>query len=288
MTTNAIPESHGALISLATLALAGAQSLGQQIDLRQCTAAAIAVDLYAVTGEPGNDTPSSGAQGVLNRARADSVQARAAYRDEVAAGCDFCARAVGLLKNMLGRQWNARWAEAGFSDGSLRIPRKPLAKLTQLRAYFRAHPEHENAPLDVSAARADALIASIAAAEYAAEAGKAQRVGSKQVRDAAIKQLRRRMSALRNEITLLLKPSDPRWYEFGFRRPDDGRIPAKVSGLLVTPGLPSEVIVQWERASLAENYRVTWKLKDAESEPPPQPSPWRGHRDQRQRAEFLR
>jgi hypothetical protein len=88
-----------------------------------------------------------------------------------------------------------------------------------------------------------------------------------QERDEAIRKLRRRLSALRNELTLLLGVDDPRWYQFGFSRPADGRIPAIVEGVEITSSGAGTLLVRWEAASLAENYRVTRQIQGVDLQP---------------------
>jgi hypothetical protein len=58
-------------------------------------------------------------------------------------------------------------------------------------------------------------------------------------------------------VASLIADDDARWYEFGFRRPIDGHIPSIVEDLDVSPGLPGELVVSWEPASLADSYAVT-------------------------------
>jgi hypothetical protein len=79
--------------------------------------------------------------------------------------------------------------------------------------------------------------------------------------------LRRRLSALRNELTMLIGVDDPRWYHFGFNRPVDGRIPEPVTGLTVAPVGPGALQVRWEPSSLADNYRVTRQIQGVDPEP---------------------
>jgi hypothetical protein len=122
--------------------------------------------------------------------------------------------------------WNAKWHAAGFVSGSFRQPADPVLRLGLFRAYFRLHPEHENAPLEITAAQANSILAAIDTAQSLSDTSAALEATAIQERDEAVRKLRRRLSALRNELTLLLGVDDPRWYQFGFTRPADGRTPA--------------------------------------------------------------
>lgn len=62
----------------------------------------------------------------------------------------------------------------------------------------------------------------------------------------------------------MLDSLDGQWLEFGFRLPGGGQIPAEVESLILTAGLPGTVLVEWQAASLADNYRVTWRPSSAE------------------------
>jgi len=65
------------------------------------------------------------------------------------------------------------------------------------RAYFRLHPEHENATLKLTAAEADVLLTAIDLATSNSSSKAALEATTKQERDEAIQQVRRRLSALK-------------------------------------------------------------------------------------------
>jgi hypothetical protein len=59
-----------------------------------------------------------------------------------------------------------------------------------------------------------------------------------------------------------------RWRTFGFARPIDRRIPKVVTGLTVRAGtMAGEIIVQWDPAIGAENYRVLRQVQTVEDKP---------------------
>jgi hypothetical protein len=188
-------------------------------------------------------------------------------RSALGIGREFCVNATNILKPHLGYRWNAKWHAAGFVSGSLRQPADPVPRLGLFRAYFRLHPVHENVPLEITAAQADSVLAAIDAAQSLSDTSAALEATTKQERDEAIRKLRRRLSALRNELALLLTDDDPRWYQFGFNRPTDGRIPAIVEGVVITPADAGTLQVRWEASSLAENYRVTRQIQGVDLQP---------------------
>jgi hypothetical protein len=225
---------------------------------RQNTAAKIGTEIVDLTGPVGAPpTPPTGKIGILNDARQQSTDAQAALRAVIEAGRQLAMQSIDVLRPILGRRWNSRWNAAGFSSGSLAVPRDPYRLLIDLREYFRRNSAHEVPAVGVTAAALDAQIVAIDAARRDVDRAQAAKTAALDARNDAQLALQRRLSALRYELGSLLAGDDSRWYEFGFRRPIDGRIPAMVEGLTVTPGLPGELVVSWEPAPLAESYAVT-------------------------------
>jgi hypothetical protein len=157
---------------------------------------------------------------------------------------------------------------AGFSEGTLRLPRNPVSLLLELRAYFAMNTPHELPANGVTAAQANTLALAIAAAELAeGNAIDARNIATK-ARNESFNRLRDRIVGLRNELEQLMEPDDMRWRTFGFARPIDRRIPKMVTGLtLRAGGQPGEIIVEWPAAIGAENYRVLRQVQTVDNEP---------------------
>ena len=136
---------------------------------------------------------------------------------------DFCHLGIGILKPILGHRWNGDWLAAGFASKRVAVPRVPLALLVEFRAYLTAHPDRASASLHFTAADAQAHVEAVQAATQLRDTAKGARWSVKAGRDDALRQLRKRLSALRAELAQLLSPMDDRWYAFGFRRPADGK-----------------------------------------------------------------
>ena len=168
----------------------------------------------------------------------------------------FCASAVNLLKNYLGNQWNSQWQGAGFVNGSLAIPDDPVPLLGTLRAYFVAHPGHENSQLEISAADCAARLLAVSNARATSNQSVQDMGTAKGVNDTALKTLYKRMTGLRGELQQLLAKDDPRWYAFGFDRPADGWGPGPVEHLVLTPAGTGKVFADWDDARRAERYRI--------------------------------
>jgi hypothetical protein len=258
MTIRTIPQSIPALVTACARALAGAQSLGVTLSLAQNTATKIQTDYHDYVGVPGSTT-ELGKRGALDQKRAVVKAARATRHAALAAGREFCVDGIGYLKPHLGRVWNAAWMTAGFTQGTLAVPRtSPLSMLLQFREYLRANPAREIASQSFTAAQADTLAAATEAAEAALDAAITARRQAAQQSNAAVRQIRRRLGGLREELDRLLEPDDMRWHEFGFSRPIDSKMPEPVTGLVATPGLPGQVLVQHAASARAIDYRVSW------------------------------
>jgi hypothetical protein len=264
-----IPNSIARVGTAAAAALDGAINLGATINLEHNNAGAIGTDYHRMFGDPNATVPALrlGKQGEYLEAKAQATTATADQRAAVEAGQDFFVASIDLLRNFCGRKWNSSWSAAGFTFGSLAVPKEPRSALLELRAHFLVHPERESVERNVSAARAQTLIAQLDAARQNVGAKEAAKKAAKQARDEAFEKLRERLRDLRGELDLLLEDDDSRWYQFGFRRPIDGRMPSPVEGLVVRAGAAGEVIAEWRASTRALNYRVKRAVVGVNSEP---------------------
>jgi hypothetical protein len=244
MTTRIIPHKLSGLLKLGKEALAGTISLGVTVGVAQNTAARIGTDHYNLFGEPGENPTNRGKEAALNAKRDAVNAARGVRRSALADGREFCVNAVDLFKGHLGRTWNSAWMAAGFTRFTIAVSKADVATvLVQTRNYLRENPSRENEPLGITAAVADTHLTAIEGANVALNTAKANRSLATVARNGAVRQLRRRLSGLREELDRLLDPDDYRWHEFGFSRPVDGSTPDPVTELTATPGLPGQVLV---------------------------------------------
>jgi hypothetical protein len=263
---NSIPQPQAPLIQLSVKARAAAEAIGPEIDLQHNKGTDIAADLHDVTGDPANPS-EPGKQAQYNTSKESLKAARAAARQATQAGQEFCRQGIALLKSVLGTSYGSAWNAAGFLARSLQVPRHPVPMLLEFRQYFERHAAHENAPLNLTAVQAQATLTAIQAADLAVASAKAASVRAKKLRDEAVRNLYRRMSNLRKELEQVLEDDDGRWYEFGFHRPIDGRIPEPVSEIAVTPLAPGVASVAWDPSTRAQNYRVKWFVDDGDDSP---------------------
>lgn len=270
MTTRLVPYSLDPLVILGETAYTGALALAVEIVLKQNDAPAILAPLRTVTGTPSAvpaEPPVPGTQAIYLEAISAAVAANTIHREALTAGREFSRKAIDLLRHVLGRRWNSAWSAAGFTGGSLAVPTNPEPLLIELRSYFGAHPAHGNAALGITATTVQQQLTAISTTRQIANAKLAERIAAKEARDESVKQLRYRLMGLRTELDQLLDSDDERWYQFGFPRPSDGRMPVTVSGLALRAGLPGEVQVSWLRSPLASSYRVSWLSAAPGAEP---------------------
>lgn len=265
MKLNCIPFSMKDLVKLGVKAEAGTETYGPAAGIVLNTNDRVATTLYDLIGDPA--TPLvPGKQAILNTRNQELKTARLALGAATDAGCEYCRLGISLLKGVLGTRHNSAWFAAGFLTPSLAVPKDPVPMLIEFRHYFTANAARENASGGITAAQAQAKMADIQAAQLGLASAEAAQAQAKGARNFAKRALSERLSGLRSELDQLLSDQDFRWREFGFRRPADGHIPSDVEGLVLTAGAPGTVVVRWDRAALAENYRVLWRPAGAEFE----------------------
>lgn len=261
---NKTPRAIRPILTQTMRALSGAETFGAELELSHFAAGIIAAKLYDLGGraaDPAAVPPVLAIQGkqpAYAEAKAAHAIARAALKSALANGRAFCAQAVDTLKGPLGRRWNQNWQAVGFTSGSLALPTDPVATLAFLAAHYRSHSVHETPALNLTAAKAELARTAIVTARAAVDNARADETLAKQARDKALADVRTCLAGLRDELAGLLSPDDARWYRFGFRRPVDGETPDLVDQVQLRPGGVGEVIAEWSRARLADNYRVSW------------------------------
>jgi hypothetical protein len=164
-----------------------------------------------------------------------------------------------VLINYLGDGWSQVWEATGFPNQSTGVPgtqAERQALLQSLANYFAANPAQENTPLNITSAQAQTLFTALSDARSAAAAGNTDAGQKKNLRDAAEKILRTRMSGLVNELGQLLEDDDPLWLAFGLNQPGATNLPDAADSLVLTAGGAGVVLADWSDASRATRYRV--------------------------------
>ena len=254
MASNRLPTRLPELFTLVEDMLDGLATLEGPVGIKQNGASVLGAALAAA-----RDTQNAFAQGRAAKP-ADTTATTVADSNAKA----FLAAAVAVLKPRLGAAWSPAWIPVGFANGSLALPatvgeRQELLKA--VGAYLAAQPAHENAPLEITAVRAQALFDALSASRSAVNNRLGANGALKAARDAAVETLRTRARGLVSELDTLLSEDDPRWYAFGLNPPAAPATPETPDGLVATAGPAGSgtLYLDWDDAPRAERYRV-WTL----------------------------
>ncbi|MBA4147840.1 MAG: fibronectin type III domain-containing protein [Verrucomicrobia bacterium] len=256
---NDIQKSYGTVVAQFSAAIAGVELYAGPLTLSLVTSDAMNTSLSGlIAGET-----------ATKQAKAELLLRLKAFRTAKATGRDYMYVARDVLKPHLGKQYSSAWDETGFVH-SLSVPRnedKLSAGLLSLKAYLTAHPEHENTPLQATAARAATVHNELIAARNAVNRQKTIWELAMTARDLRAAQVRKQLRALIKELSVRLTPLDERWAAFGFNKPGAKVRPDAPTNVTVVSVAENAVAVQWDKAPGAEYYRVSIKVVGVDEEP---------------------
>ena len=255
---NTIATSYSGLVTQACQAAAGITLHGTALGLTFVTDAAITAKVTAyIMGENNS----------IQEKNTLSTR-RAALRSTAQTAYTYLLGARDVLKQSISRQYSPAWNETGFV-GKLVVPTKE-AKMVQLLqaliAYFTAHPEKENAALNITAARGTAVLDALIDARYAVNGQLTTARTAIEARKEKADEIRGMLKNLLKDLSLRMGPLDARWLAFGFNTPgvlSVPEIPANVIAVLVGP---SSAALKWDRAVRAERYRIYKKVVGVDTE----------------------
>jgi hypothetical protein len=173
----------------------------------------------------------------------------------------FLKSARGFILPHLEGASNETLSAAGFEGGSLAIPTADAAVLQmvlRVKNHFTANPTHENAGLNVTAARAGVLAASMAEGIGKVSLKKVALLDATTTRDMHATAVHNDVQTLLSELHVLLDPLDNRWEGFGFKRPGILQAPEVPQNLVIAMTGPAAVTLKWDKAARGRTYRV-WK-----------------------------
>ena len=162
------------------------------------------------------------------------------------------------------------WRSAGTgwcNDGWCTYCFSFLSRNASLAAYFSANPAREVAPLQVTAARAGELIASLDGTRTAVTGGRQAVASKREARDAAFTDLRVRLRGLADEVKQLIGRDDARWRAFGLKVPAEPAVPPQPEDLEVINDTPLQLLVRCEPVPYADRYRWWKKPVTSSGEP---------------------
>jgi len=176
------------------LSLTALIRLGKEMGVKHNTAKIFEADLKAART----------ADGAFLKARTRRLQvltpAQTAAHEEAG---KFIVNAKSMMTGELGSEYNQAYSEAGFQDHSLATPAampKRMALLERIASYLADHPQFENGPLHVTAAKGSALHARYTAARDAVLGSKTLEERLSTTRKAKREALRKRINSLQKEL----------------------------------------------------------------------------------------
>ncbi len=259
MARNPLPKQLDRLFALTADMIAGATTHGPTVGIVQNTAAVLTTALAGARA----------AEAEFQTARAEKSTATEQQNSADTNTKTFIATAKGVLSPRLGKTWNTAWTQVGFVNNSLEIPTSLEERhemLAILQSYLADHPDHENAPLDITAAAASTLYAASTLARKAVNDALTNLSAARIARESVVNTLRTRMRGLIGELDTLLPDDDPRWYIFGLNAPADPETPSTPAAPTLTPGLPGSglLFLDWPDTSRSDRYRV-WQKSPGET-----------------------
>jgi len=253
MAENRLPDALPALFTLAEDLIDGLGTHQDTIGVKQNRADALAAALAAAR-------TAENEHSIAKATKADATSASTVADSNVKA---FIAIARDTLKPTLGPAGNPAWQEAGFPGGSLAVPATAAERqenIRKLAAYLAAHATLENAPLQITATRAQSCYEALRDTRVAVNEKGSARSLKKSTRDQSVGALRVRLRGAIDEIGQLIKDDDPRWLAFGLNLPAAPNTPDIPDGLVLHAGPAGSgtLYADWDDMPRADRYRV-WK-----------------------------
>lgn len=276
-TMNETPDNPKVLRALAHDIADGLHNLQDVVGMKQNREADVRADLIKLEGDPAAPAGSNANKGselVYSSCRALTAAAyEAAEALEDGAVKKFLAAYRKMLVDVLGAEWSAAWAPAGFPGPGNALPDSTsgrLALLSTARAFLAANTSYEldlPAPhTKVTAAEALARHTELSDARELINTRKGEQEVCKQVRDADVKALRKRVSGSIAELGQVLPATDGRWEDFGLNIPANPSVPLPVSSVSLSGAGTGRLLAEWPHARRAVFYRVLVKVTGVDTD----------------------
>ncbi|MBK8093219.1 MAG: fibronectin type III domain-containing protein [Verrucomicrobiaceae bacterium] len=253
MASNRLPDKLDLLFALAEDMADGLHQHETPVGVKQNTEAVIRAALAAARA----------AETTYGECKVVKKTANAAATSADTSGKILLTNARKRLSKFFGEAASTEWESAGWQPGTTGIPRSQDERfdlIASLKAYFTAHPAHESADMEVTAALADAAHTAISNARATLGQKITESGQAKVARDNAERNLRLRMTGLVTELETLLSAEDALWHAFGLNRPADAETPEAPSFTTVLPGPNHSLLVDWDDSLRADRWRVWIKI----------------------------
>jgi len=207
------------------------------------------------------------ARGTHEQAKQVKATRRNALVDEINRTQKLIRVTRDFFKMIWGNDYSQLFTALGFQR-DLVVPdslEDLIGMLIAIKTHLTNNPTQEVGTI-VTAANAQVLLDALIAAQAAIGAQDVVIGTTMEVRDEKFEALRKRISAVYQELRMQLGPLDQRWGNFGFNMPGADETPDKVEGLKVTLIGPTAAATKWEASARAQYYRVWMKVHGAEGD----------------------
>ena len=259
MSGNPVERTFARLENQTGKALNGDRELGSVIPMTLYPATVI--EPLLTTAQQKND---------LYRVSREALQgAQAELRRAAEPARLFVANLVCVFRPIISMEWTVAWQQFGFIQPTLAVPQSYPTLASVLRASMVYLTDHTAAEVP-----SRGVTKAIAAGHYEAVTDAINNVAlcqntataKRDEFDAAVAALQEGMRGLITELSLKLSPTDPRWKAFGLNIPGYPAVPDQVQGLIVEPGVPGSVMLNWPASPRAARNLVEMQLMVPEAE----------------------
>ena len=257
MATNKLPDNRGLLSGLGVKMLAGLNSLGSILGITQITPKSFGALLDAFNG----------ALNGYNTGRSSRQSTYDLFHSAVDGLTDWLGVAQKVLMGHFGDHWNTMWAQAGFVQPSIAIPRRLQDRITlalKLVQFFTNNPSYEVESMDVTAAKGTSLRNAVIKAQNPLQTATVDLKTAQGVLNTAQQALVDNMRFLIRILSGTLAKDDPRWEAFGLNIPAMNTTPAarRVCGrrLRAHRSCWNVTRPRWRRVTVSAPGSWAWKM----------------------------
>ncbi len=262
MASNRLPDNQDKLFSLGDDMSDGLEKHGDEVGVKQFTAAVLTPKLAAARK----------AQGLYDDAQTAETKATSARNVANSNAKGFIADGKNILAKALGNKPSQDWEALGYPTGSIAMPDSiegRIAVLTGMRDYLTKNPKKEVTTEDITftTVQAEALRKALSEARGTVNTAVADRVKAKGARDGAAGDLRNVMSELVNELARIpIGDDSPKWYYFGLVPPAGSDAPWIPDGLSEHQVGPTSAAAGWAASPRATKYRPYKKVEGVDAD----------------------
>ena len=256
MARNDITDDRSQIAGLAVKMQAGLALLGTDLGITQVTAVAFESQLDAFLET----------LGIYNRKRSSRQAAFDLYHEKETDMSDFIRKVRNSLLSPFGDRWNTMWAQVGFVQPSIGLPRRLQDRVTlakKVSDFLAANPSREIPSQGITAAEGVLVRKAVIDAQTPLQEAKMDLktdLGTLTTAQAAL------VKSMRYVIKILsggLAKDDPAWEAFGLNMPATKTTPGAPTGLHATL-TGTQVLLQCDVTPLATRYRFRTKIVGVE------------------------